>query len=386
MKHIKTLAFALLLTAIAIPSPTAFSGEDATAAAYRRKAEAGDQDAQFELGLIYHNGSNGVAQNFDEAMKWYKLSADQGNLSAMNNIGVIYVNEMGQAAEGFKWVERAALAGDSFSQRVLGMYYRDGVGVPADGQMAASWFGKSCIQGEASSCFSVGYLYHEGGEKLPVDFAKAREWYERGAEMGNAPSLRNLGFLYYEGKGGLEQDFAATRACYEMAARQGDPLAQLNTGRLYLEDRPGVGLDEAKAKMWLFRAAENGMANDAEKWLEKIPANVKPHDDAAIRVAADDLIHEFARDAKAANAKYRGRLLEVARGGSRSRVNMVGARADIRLTVADSSVVLNCVVVGKDGSISLNTGSDYGYRGVCEGMSPMLGIIIVNHCENVRLQ
>ena len=47
----------------------------------KKKAEAGDAEAQFTVGLLYANG-NGVTQDHAEAMKWYGFAADQGHRDA----------------------------------------------------------------------------------------------------------------------------------------------------------------------------------------------------------------------------------------------------------------------------------------------------------------
>jgi TPR repeat protein len=44
-------------------------------------AEQGDADAQSNLGDMYDNGDC-VPQDFVEAMRWYRLAADQGHASA----------------------------------------------------------------------------------------------------------------------------------------------------------------------------------------------------------------------------------------------------------------------------------------------------------------
>ena len=43
----------------------------------KAKAEAGDADAQYNLGWMYDEGE-GVEQDFKEAVKWYQKAADQG--------------------------------------------------------------------------------------------------------------------------------------------------------------------------------------------------------------------------------------------------------------------------------------------------------------------
>ena len=47
----------------------------------QKSAEQGFAPAQFELAEMYYYG-NGTVQNTDEAIKWYKKSAEQGNAKA----------------------------------------------------------------------------------------------------------------------------------------------------------------------------------------------------------------------------------------------------------------------------------------------------------------
>ena len=54
---------------------------------YRLAAEQGYADAQYNLGLMYSNGE-GVPQDYKEAVKWYRLAAEQGVLM-LNTILVL---------------------------------------------------------------------------------------------------------------------------------------------------------------------------------------------------------------------------------------------------------------------------------------------------------
>lgn len=45
--------------------------------------------AQAMLGQLYDNGE-GVPQDKAEAVRWYRLAADQGNAIAQTNLGVMY--------------------------------------------------------------------------------------------------------------------------------------------------------------------------------------------------------------------------------------------------------------------------------------------------------
>jgi hypothetical protein len=54
---------------------------------YRLSAEQGVAQAQYKLGWMYSNGL-GVPQDYKEAVKWYRLSAEQGVAQAQYNLGV----------------------------------------------------------------------------------------------------------------------------------------------------------------------------------------------------------------------------------------------------------------------------------------------------------
>ena len=57
----------------------------------RVRAEAGDAEAQFNLGTSYDDG-RGVPQDAAEAVRWFRLAADQGDAVAQNLLGTMYRN------------------------------------------------------------------------------------------------------------------------------------------------------------------------------------------------------------------------------------------------------------------------------------------------------
>jgi uncharacterized protein len=61
---------------------------------FRLAAEQGLANAQYNLGLMYEYG-HGVPQDYAEAVRWYRLAAEQGITSAQYNLGVMYENGKG---------------------------------------------------------------------------------------------------------------------------------------------------------------------------------------------------------------------------------------------------------------------------------------------------
>ena len=54
---------------------------------YRLAAEQGHANSQVNLGLMFEFGYRGVARDRAEAIRWYRLAAAQGDADAQNSLG-----------------------------------------------------------------------------------------------------------------------------------------------------------------------------------------------------------------------------------------------------------------------------------------------------------
>jgi TPR repeat protein len=142
---LRTLLVFVVLTA------AGFAADDF--AATKKKAEAGDATAQNNLGLMYDNG-NGVPKDYAEAVKWYRLAADQGLAAAQLRLGLMYDNGDGvpkDSAEAVKWYRLAADQGYATAQFALGAMYWMGKGVPEDLVQAHVWLHIAGANGNQSA-------------------------------------------------------------------------------------------------------------------------------------------------------------------------------------------------------------------------------------------
>ena len=90
------------------------SAQTAEFDALRRKAEAGDAKAQFDLADAYSEGK-GVAKDSTKGMEWLKRSALQGYAGAQVVLGYMYqkgINMEKDPSEAAKWYKKAARHGD----------------------------------------------------------------------------------------------------------------------------------------------------------------------------------------------------------------------------------------------------------------------------------
>ncbi len=85
---------------------------------WRPLAQAGDADAEFNLGQAYKLG-RGVPQDLAQAAQWFNRAADQGHLQAADNLGLV-LYDMGNKAEAIPWLQRSAERGEPRAQFVLG--------------------------------------------------------------------------------------------------------------------------------------------------------------------------------------------------------------------------------------------------------------------------
>ncbi|WP_294329727.1 SPOR domain-containing protein [uncultured Sphingomonas sp.] len=95
--------------------------------AWRRAADKGDADAQYNIGQIYKLG-RGVPVDLAEAEKWYRLAALHGHELGEANYGMLLF-ENGKREEAVPWLERAVAHGEPRAQYLLGVMLFNGDGV-----------------------------------------------------------------------------------------------------------------------------------------------------------------------------------------------------------------------------------------------------------------
>ena len=122
----------------------------------RDRAERGNPEVQYLLGLMYANGW-GVPQDNREAVKWSRKAAEQGEARAQFHLGWMYDKGVGvleNYQEAVKWYRRAAEQGDDQAQNNLGVM-----------------------------CLQV--------EKIECDYVKAYAWLVLAAAQGNKKAAKN---------------------------------------------------------------------------------------------------------------------------------------------------------------------------------------------------
>jgi TPR repeat protein len=216
-------------------------------------SDQGTGEAEYQQGLSYENRND-----YAQAAVWYRKAAEQGNANAEYNLGIYYYQGLGvpqDYAQAVAWFRKAAEQGHSNAEFNLGVCYLDGQGVPQDYAQAVAWFRKAAEQGNAYAENNLGGCYHDG-HGVPQDYAQEVAWLRKAAEQGNAEAERNLGLCYRHGQG-VPQDYAQAAAWFRKAAEHGNAKAEFNLGVCY-ENGQGVPQDYAQAADWYRKAADHG--------------------------------------------------------------------------------------------------------------------------------
>ena len=150
---------------------------------------------------------------------------------------------------------RAALAGDTYAQYLLGGRYLNGDGVELDSARGALLVQQAATSGLPSAQYRLGTLF-ERGEGVPRDPLNAVNWYEKAAVAGEVKAMHNLAVLHAEGTG-IPQDFKIAARWFEVAAERGLTDSQFNLGILRQKGL-GISKDLVEAYKWFALAAREG--------------------------------------------------------------------------------------------------------------------------------
>ena len=111
-------------------------------AGFKSLAEAGNPEAQFQLGTLYRNG-RGVEKNFQTSVSWHTKAALAGHVRAQNYLAISL--ELGRGIEkdlqaASQWYLRAAQKNNLNAMHWLAKAYQEGSVIPKDFETSYVWY------------------------------------------------------------------------------------------------------------------------------------------------------------------------------------------------------------------------------------------------------
>lgn len=162
----------------------------------KARAEAGDANAQLNMGGIYFKGQQ-VNRDYTEGEKWFRRAAQQGQAQAQYNLGMMHASGLGvtqDQAEAVRWYRLAAEQGLAIAQLNLGVAYAYGSGLEQNTPEALKWLTLAAKQGEAQAQFNLAVIY-ANGQGVPQDLTLATHWAQLAADQGHATAGKLLAEL-----------------------------------------------------------------------------------------------------------------------------------------------------------------------------------------------
>ena len=234
------------------------------------------------------------AEDYDEALALWTLDADQGDVNAHLQIGMMYekglgvIEDLALAAQHFQF---AAELGDPAAQMRLGVMYETGLGVGRDARVAANWLTLAAEQGLLEAQTRLANLYGAG----PLAIRRpdlALQWYEAAAEQGDLKSQVSAGLIHNSGRRGVELNPEAAAKWFRMAAELGSSAGQYSLATL-LENRTSPSKDNIEAYAWYRVAMAQGHSR-ARSRVTSLENRLSPQDLVVAQAMAEQFWELFA--------------------------------------------------------------------------------------------
>jgi TPR repeat protein len=219
---------------------------------YKKAAEQGDPAAQCKIGDLHF-----AKEEYEEAVAWYNKAAEQKSGEAYYKLHQCYFEGLG--------VQRNLLKGRKYLELSVAQEYGDALHIEAQlamnkGQMTPkAWelFNKAANKGSAKAQTFLGICYDNGSHGCEKNIYTAMEWYKKAADQGYMDAQFLLGVSYFS------QNDNRCIELFKKAAEQGHARAQYALGVIFENNQP------AEAIKWYKKAAAQG-DEDAKKRLQEL--------------------------------------------------------------------------------------------------------------------
>ena len=163
----------------------------------KEAAAEGHPEALGGLGYFYAAGIV-VPKDEIQAAAWFRKGAEKGAAKAQLNLGKIIAEGRGvpkDEDEGRKWIERAAAQQLPEAVYAVGqMHFFGQYGVPVDHRAAFPHFRKAAEEGNAGAQNIVGVMFRDG-LGMANNPGEAERWFRNAAEQNDPKAQSNLAHL-----------------------------------------------------------------------------------------------------------------------------------------------------------------------------------------------
>ena len=311
--------------------------EDARALPLMLAAAASGHAPAASLAASFLEDGRGAERNLDEALRWYRQAARDGDpaaqsalvrlLSADDPVRLTHMRSAAEAgnpdgqyqlgqhlavkgptpnlAESFEWLSRSATQGHVGAMLAVASQLIEGRGVRADREAALRWLERAAKSADPVANYLLGrerlraepadlqgaraplqlassaghreaqYLYGDllAQAKSADEQREARQWLERAQRQDHAAAANRLGELLRQNVGDPQQ-LSKARALFLRAAERGNVDAMYNFAQMQNQGLGGER-DSSAALKWFSRAAEEEHEKAAEVLESLLGSTIK---------------------------------------------------------------------------------------------------------------
>lgn len=165
-------------------------------------------------------------------------------------LGVDGVDSVPDYIEAVRWYRLAADQNHAPAQTALGVLHSFGNGVPQSYEKAVTWFRSAASLEDPEANYRLGWSY-EKGHGVPQDYAEAIRFYTLAAELGYAEARFRLGSMHFEGLG-TPQDYLYAHMWFNLAAASGHREAEQDRDKVARKMTPAdISQAQRMAREWV---------------------------------------------------------------------------------------------------------------------------------------
>ena len=146
---------------------------------FLQKANGGDKWSAWLIGDLYYK--NTEAPYFNEAIRWFRKAAEQGDAKYQYQLGSLL--ERTHPQEAIEWYKKSAKQDYGDAQYALGYHYLYSKGGDKDPSTACDYLLKSAKHGDPTAMSIVSELYYTG-DGVPKDQLEGLAWMYLAAGSG----------------------------------------------------------------------------------------------------------------------------------------------------------------------------------------------------------
>ncbi|SFC34636.1 tetratricopeptide repeat protein [Butyrivibrio sp. YAB3001] len=219
-------------------------------------------DSLVALGDDLYFGRNGKNKDIDEAEKYYKRAADNGNQEAIKQLGNI-AYDRGNHELAISYYKIGAENGYCKAEYNLAISYQFGDGVEQDYDLAIKYYTSAANHGSVGAMTNLAMIYYNG-DGVEQNFETSLRWFMKAALQDDSYAQHMVGLHYFVGDGVPERDLAISKEWFSRAKANGYLDSTYFLGLIAEEQ-----LDYELAEKYYREAIDNG-GEDIQEDLERV--------------------------------------------------------------------------------------------------------------------